>query len=230
MIDSAEIKRRAAGLGGDLCGIAPVTRFAGAPAGFHPRDIYPGCRSVAVVACRFPLSTLQAATNVPYTLVRHRLVDRLDGITCGLAAGLEAEGLTAMPIPSAEPYECWDAARRHGRGILSLKHAAVLAGLGVMGKNTLLVNDRFGNMLWLGALLLGVDVEPDPPAPYRLCPPKCTVCLDACPQHALDGTTIDQRLCRERSTFVTEGGGWVLSCNICRRVCPHHAGLKNPCR
>jgi len=210
--------------------IAPVGRFAGAPEGFRPGDIDPGCRSLVVVACRFPLGTLQAASNVPYTLVRNRLVDRLDTLTCTLAAALETEGITAMPIPSAEPYEHWDAARRHGRGILSLKHAAVLAGLGVMGKNTLLINERYGNMLWLGAVLVGVDLEPDPLAAYEACLAKCTICLDACPQHALDGTTIDQRRCRERSISVTEGGGWVLSCNTCRKVCPQHAGLKRPHR
>ncbi len=226
MIDSGTVKRMAAQQGADLCGIAPVARFTGAPEGFHPSDIYPGCRSVIVVACRFALSTLEAATNVPYTLVRNQLVGRLDAITCGLASELEAEGIAAVPIPSAEPYEHWDAARRHGRGILSLKHAAVLAGLGIMGKNTLLVNDRCGNMLWLGAVLASVDLEPDPPAAYQVCPPRCRLCLDACPQHALDGTTIDQRRCRERSVSVTDGGGWVLSCNACRKVCPMHAGLK----
>lgn len=226
MLDAIVVKRKATTWGADLCGIAPVARFSGAPKGFHPCDIYAGCRSVVVVACRFPLSTLEASTNAPYTLVRHRLVDRLDGITTGLAAELEAEGSTAMPIPSAEPYECWDAERRHGRGILSLKHAAVLAGLGIMGKNTLLVNECYGNMLWLGAVLVDAELEPDPLAAYEACPPECTLCLDACPQHALDGTTIDQRRCRERSTSVTDGGGWVLSCNICRKVCPRHAGIK----
>ncbi len=226
MTDSAAVKERAADLGAGLCGIAPVARFSAAPEGFHPCDVYPGCRSVIVVACRFPLSTLEAATNVPYTLVRNQLVGRLDAITCSLAAGLEAEGVTAMPIPSTDPYEYWDAARRHGRGILSLKHAAVLAGLGAMGRNTLLINERYGNMLWLGAVLTSADLEPDPPAVYEVCPPRCRLCLDACPQQALDGVTIDQRRCREHSVSVTDGGGWVLSCNACRRVCPNRAALK----
>lgn len=226
MIDSTTVKQMAAQFGADLCGIAPVARFAEAPQGFHPCDIYAGCRSVIVVACRFPLSTLEAATNVPYTLVRNGMVGRLDALTCRLAAAFEAEGAVAMPIPSAEPYESWDVERRHGRGILSLKHAAVLAGLGVMGKNTLLVNDRYGNMLWLGAVLVSAELEPDALAAHEVCPPGCTVCLDACPQHALDGTTIDQRRCRERSISVTEGGGWALACNTCRKVCPRHAGLK----
>jgi epoxyqueuosine reductase len=225
-LQATAVKEKAFGLGADLCGIAPVGRFASAPAGFHPQDVLSDCRSVVVVAARFPLSTLQARTNAPYTAVRNRMVDKLDGISFELAAALEAEGAVAVPIPSAEPYDYWDPERRHGRGILSLKHAAVLAGLGKMGKNTLLVNERFGNMLWLGAVLVSAELEPDPLASYEGCLPKCTICLDVCPQHALDGVTIDQKRCRTRSISSTDGGGWVLACNLCRKACPRHAGIR----
>ena len=225
MISSRTIKKRAIQCGADICGVAPVARFADAPKGFHPCDIYPDCRSVVVFASHFPLSTLQAKTNAPYTLVRNRMVDKLDWISFHVSGELETEGVVSVPIPSAEPYEYWDAGRNHGRGILSLKHAGVLAGLGVFGKNTLLINERFGNMIWLGAILMSIDLEPDPIASYEGCISGCTVCIDSCPQHALDGITIDQKLCRERSISYTYGGGWVLSCNICRKICPYHKGL-----
>ena len=225
MISSRTIKKRAIQYGADICGVAPVARFVDAPKGFHPCDIYPDCRSVVVFASHFPLSTLQAKTNAPYTLVRNRMVDKLDWISFHVSGELETEGVVSVPIPSAEPYEYWDAGRNHGRGILSLKHAGVLAGLGVFGKNTLLINEKFGNMIWLGAILMSIDLEPDPIASYEGCISGCTVCIDSCPQHALDGITIDQKLCRERSISYTYGGGWVLSCNICRKICPYHKGL-----
>lgn len=226
MISSRAIKKRAIRYGADICGVAPVARFADAPKGFHPCDIYPDCRSVVVFASHFPLSTLQAKTNTPYTLVRNRMVDKVDWISFHVSGELETEGVVSVPIPSAEPYEYWDAGRNHGRGILSLKHAGVLAGLGVFGRNTLLINERFGNMIWLGAILVSIDLEPDPIASYEGCISGCTLCIDSCPQHALDGITIDQKLCRERSNSYTDGGGWVLSCNICRKVCPYHKGLQ----
>jgi len=50
-----------------------------------------------------------------------------------------------------------------------LKHAAVRAGLGRMGKNTLLVNDRLGNMLWLGAILIDQELAEDALANYDAC-------------------------------------------------------------
>jgi epoxyqueuosine reductase len=225
MLSSKTIKKRIIQYGADICGVAPVARFVDAPKGFHPCDIYPDCKSVVAFASHFPLSTLQAKTNAPYTLVRNRMVDKLDGISFHVSGELEMEGVVSIPIPSAEPYEFWDAGRNHGRGILSLKHASFLAGLGVFGKNTLLINERFGNMIWLGAVLVSIDLGPDPMATYEGCTSGCTLCIDSCPQHALDGITIDQKLCRERSNSCTDGGGLVLSCNICRKICPYHKGL-----
>lgn len=230
MINSGVIKKKAIQKGADICGVAPLSRFEDAPKGFHPRDIYPGCRSVVVFASHFPLGTLQAKTNSPYTLVRNMMVEKLDRISFHLADELEKNGITSVPIPSAEPYDYWDSGRNHGRGILSLKHAGSLAGLGLIGKNTLLVNDRYGNMIWLGAVLVSAELEPDPIAAYEGCIKKCTVCIDSCPQNALDGTTINQELCRERSISYTDGGGWVLSCNICRKTCPNHDGIKGKAR
>jgi epoxyqueuosine reductase QueG len=222
------IKKHASRLGADLCGIAPVERFAAAPAGFHPRDIDPGACSVVVFAAHMPLSCLRAKTNVPYTLMRNHLLAKMDMMVMGLVEVLEKEGIAGVPIPSSDPYDDWDAARRHGRGILSLKHAAVLAGLGTMGKNTLLVNDRFGNMVWLGAVLVDALLEADSPADYEGCPAGCRICLDRCPQKALDGLTIDQSRCRAHSFVFTEGGEMVIRCNLCRTACPHRAGLRTP--
>ena len=221
------IKQRAAELGADLCGIAPVERFSQAPAGFHPTDVLPGCRSLISVAARFPQTTLtEGKSQAAYTFIRNRMVDKLDRITFLLSEELDAAGHAAIPIPSSDPYESWDMERRHGQGILSLKHAAVLAGLGRMGKNTLLVNRRFGNLLWLGAVLVDAPLAADPIADYPTCPDSCRVCLDACPAQALNGISIEQKKCRDRSNKVTEGGGGVLTCNLCRKICPNMRGVK----
>ena len=222
MISPKIIKKRIIQHGADICGVATVDRFVDAPKDFHPCDIYPDCRSVVVFGAHFPLSTLQARSNAPYTLVRNKLVDKVDRISFHISIELEREGIVSIPVPSAEPYDYWDADRKHGRGILSLKHAGVLAGLGVLGKNTLLMNERFGNMIWLGAILVSIALKPDPLATYKGCDSECTLCIDSCPQHALDGVTINQKLCRDISISYNYGGGWVLSCNICRKVCPYH--------
>jgi epoxyqueuosine reductase QueG len=225
-IKADEIKSRVQGLGADLCQIASVERFADAPPGFHPADIVKGCHSVVVVATRFPVSTLSVSSPAAYTFVRNKLADKIDSITVQVAAELETLGSCAVPVPSADPYDYWDDNRRHGQGILSLKHAAVRAGLGQIGKNTLLVNEKFGNMVWLGAIVLDQKLEPDGLANYQTCLPNCRICLEACPANALDGVTIEQCKCRSVSARHTAGGGGVYSCNICRRICPNHNGIK----
>ncbi|MFX1374178.1 MAG: epoxyqueuosine reductase [Promethearchaeota archaeon] len=228
MIDSKTIKKFVFQLGANLCGIAPIERFKAAPSGFHPKDVYNDCKSVIVFASFFPLSTLQATTNSPYTMVRNLMVNHIDEISFRVAKYLESKGIPAIPIPSAEPYDYWDEEKTHGRGIISLKHAGVLAGLGEMGKNTLLINNEFGNMIWLGAVLTSLELNGDLMTNYQACIPDCSICIDKCPQNALDGITIDQKQCRQISTSFTTGGGWVLSCNICRKICPNHAGIKKP--
>lgn len=177
------------------------------------------------MAMRFPVSTLLGSSQAAYTFVRNGLTAKMDSLTFELSSALDRRGVAAIPIPSAEPYDYWDDERRHGRGILSLKHAAVRAGLGHLGKNTLLINDVLGNMLWLGAIVTEAELEPDAVATYQGCPPGCRLCLDSCPVGALDGTTIDQRQCRAFSMKHTEGGGGVYACNLCRRICPRHRGI-----
>jgi epoxyqueuosine reductase len=152
-------------------------------------------------------------------MVRNQLIQAMDSLTLNLSLELEARGYLSVPIPSSEPYEYWDKERRHGRGIISLKHSAQLAGLGRIGKNTLLINEKFGNRLWLGAIISSAEIEPDEPT-KNFCPDSCHICLDNCPQKALDGVSIVQDKCREICFSSTEGGGWLIECNLCRIQCP----------
>ncbi|WP_010235065.1 hypothetical protein [Clostridium arbusti] len=77
-----------------------------------------------------------------------------------------------------------------------MKHAAVLAGLGRIGKNTLLINKTYGNMLMLGGVLTNLNLNSDLLA-EELCLKECRLCIESCPQKALDGTTINLNLCRQ---------------------------------
>lgn len=214
------VKKTAYQLGADVCGIADLGRFNEAPKGFNPINILPETKSVIVFGKQFLKSVFRAKSNVPYTLIRNQLIEELDDISVGLSREIEGEGFAAVPIPSSEPYEYWDPRKTHGRGILSLKHSAQLAGLGYIGKNTLLINPKFGNRLWLGAVITDMDLEPDE---YKkdYCPKSCSICIDSCPQSALNEITIDQEKCREVSYTSTEGGGLVITCFLCRKECPH---------
>ncbi len=223
MIEANQIKEIATSLETDLCGIAPAERFSNAPAGFRPSDIYPDVKSVVVFAKRFPEGVFFSKSYVPYTFACDTILRDVFRITCELTMRLQDLNITAVPIPS-EPYEYWDEEKREGKGILSLKHAGYLAGLGVLGKNTLLMNDSLGNMITLGAVLVNIELEGDPVAQYKTCSEKCQLCIESCPAKALDGTKVEQKLCRQRSNFLTKKGYALYTCNICRSVCPKRGG------
>lgn len=223
-ISADQMKEKVHRLGGDLCGIASIARFGDAPAGFHPQDIWKGCRSVVVYALRFPGGVLAADSPSPYTFIRNKMVMKTDEVTFKLVEELETSGIDAVPIPSSEPYDYWDAGRRHGQGILSLKHAAVRAGLGSMGRNTLLITPEFGNMVWLGATLVAEDLTPDGLSLPEGCIAGCSLCLTKCPVQALTGSSIIQERCRSFAYQYTEGGEGVIACNTCRRICPRCRG------
>jgi epoxyqueuosine reductase len=220
---SASVKKVAHDLGADLCGIAPIERFDGAPQGFHPTDVLPSCTTVVVLASRFLHSALLAQSTVPYTTVRNELSARMNTLAVKLSEHLEREGATAVPMNSIGPDE-WDAATNKFRGIISLKHAGVAAGLGKMGKNTLLLNDVYGNMIWLSAVFVAERLEPDPLATFDPCPASCTLCLDSCPVSALDGLSINQAACKNHAFGGHNGGEWRIKCYICRKTCPNALG------
>lgn len=223
-LTSARVKTAARQFGADLCGIASIDRFDGAPTGYHPTNVLPSCRSVIVVARRFLLGTLTAHSTIPYTIIRNKMSAWMDDLTVHLSYLIEDAGYVALPTGAIGPCN-WNAETHKSMGILSLKHAAVRAGLGTMGKNTLLINDRYGNMLWLGAVLTTAGLEPDPLAAYQGCLPRCTLCLDSCPVHALDGTSIDQQACWDHAFGEENGGEWRIKCFTCRKICPHSLGL-----
>lgn len=219
------LKKSVLAMGADLCGIAPAGRFAQAPEGFRPQDIWEDARSVLVFACRLPLGCLEADSCIPYTHVNSVVTQEVDQLTQKISLWLEAQGCRAVPIPSDDPYEYWDKEKSYGRAILSLRHAGHLAGLGIIGRNNLLVNNQYGNMIQLGAILLDREMEGDPLAEYQGCPPGCRLCIQRCPQKALDGSTVDQSLCRPVSNFRNEKGYVLKKCFLCRQVCPISKGI-----
>ena len=106
---------------------------------------------------------------------------------------------------------------------------ARLAGLGWIGRNTCLINQREGSWFFLGELLVSLPIPPDAPPPDRC--GTCMRCVEACPTAALvPGKGLDATRCISYFTIELRGvipqeqragiGAHVFGCDICQDVCP----------
>jgi epoxyqueuosine reductase QueG len=209
--------------GADLCGIAHIDRFSDTPAGFHPSDIYEACKSVIVFAKRLPKGLAYVNPRIVYNHANELNISAVDKITYEASITIEQLGCITVPLPCDGPYEYWEKDTLRGKGLLSMRHAAVLAGLGNLGKNTLLINKQYGNFLTLGAILTNLDLKSDPLS-EEMCIENCRLCLDHCPVQALDGQTANQYMCRPNTYATNDRGFEVVNCNKCRIICPRRFG------
>lgn len=210
--------------GADVCGIANIERFAEAPGGFSPSDLFESTVSVIVLGVALPKGLTKVQPRLLYGYFNEYCAGKADDIAFKAAKIIERRfNCTCVPIPCDSPYEYWDEESRTGRGLISMKHTAVAAGLGTLGKSTLLLNRQFGNLLTVGAILTDLDLPSDEMS-ESLCIPSCTKCIDSCPAGAICDGTVNQKLCRNHTYGTNKRGFGTTDCNICRVVCPMKYG------
>lgn len=221
-----KIKEIFINLGAEVCGVANIDLFTDVPKGFHPTDIYSDCKSVIVFAKKIPKGLTHVNPRIVYQNFNSISNVELDRIA--YLASNEIEKLyngIAVPIPSDGPYDYWNENNLEGRGIISMKHTAVLAGIGTLGKSTLLLNSEYGNMLNIGAVLTNLNLSSDAPA-ENICIKGCRLCIDNCPVSAISEHGVNQKLCRNCAYASNDRGFDVVNCNKCRTVCPVALGKK----
>lgn len=107
---------------------------------------------------------------------------------------------------------------------------AKAAGLGWIGKNSLLLNKSMGSFFFLGEVITDLELEPDEPYKRNYCG-KCTKCIDICPTRAIVSPyVIDSNKCISYLTIEYRGiiprelrplmGNLIFGCDICQEVCP----------
>ncbi len=195
----------------------------------HPRYVLDGVRSILMLA--LPYRTVEPVASQPgrgrvsryawgadyHDLIRDRLRQ--------LAEFLHSHA------PEAQVRTVVDTAP------LLEREFAQLAGLGWIGKNTLLLNKAAGSWFFLAALLTDLELAYDAPNATDHCG-TCRACLDACPTDAfVEAYVLDARKCISYLTIESRLpiprelrssiGDWLFGCDVCQEVCPwnHRAPL-----
>jgi len=218
-----DIVKKAKALGASLAGIVTVASIRNSPSHQAYREIqWPNeANSLVVLALRHDhsdprLDWWDGEQGTPGNRI-------LIGIGKELARWLSREyGITARDL----------AYQVHEGGIF-LKDAAVLAGLGVIGKNNLLITPDFGPRVRLRALMINADVESTGPIDYAPCETCDMPCMRICPQGAFQSGSYDRSLCNEQmkqdkengvtsqeADYVHPSGILIKYCRICEFICP----------
>jgi epoxyqueuosine reductase len=243
---TAEVKRRALELGFEKVGVVRAEPLAEERArleewlarGYHaemewmargtrrrtdPREILPGARSVVAVALNYFTPHRHAADPRTGKISRYAWGDDYHDVL--------GERLTALLdfvrelVPEARGRVCVDAQPAMD------KAWAVRAGLGWIGKHTNLITRDYGSWVFLGELVLDVELQCDAERVEDHCG-TCTLCLEACPTGAIvEPYVLDSARCISYATIELRapelpGGvaenldGWLYGCDVCQDVCP----------
>jgi epoxyqueuosine reductase len=193
----------------------------------HPRFVSESAESVVLVALSYahadpveppgegPRGTIaRYARGADYHMVMKQKLARLE---VAARARLDAPFTARACVDTAPLLE---------------REAAQAAGLGFIGKNTMLIAPGRGSYLVLGALIVSLACAPSQPEAPRC--GQCRLCLDACPTGAfVDAHTLDARRCISYLTIELAGpiprelrplvGDRVFGCDVCQEVCPFNA-------
>ena len=188
-----------------------------------PRKLFPAARSVVVVAKNYYTPAQHESASDTGKVSRYAWGDDYHEVVGARLHSL----LSSIKeiIPEAEGKVCVDIQP------MMDKAWAVRAGLGWLGKHTNLITTEYGSWVFIGELLLNLELEYDTEQIEDHCG-SCTLCIDACPTSAItEPYVVDSNKCISYATIELRAAeipaavkdnldGWLYGCDICQDVCP----------
>jgi len=249
------IKQTALSLGFDACGIAKAERLdedamflrnwldEGKNGDMHylernfekrvdPRELVPGCKSIVVVLSNYfpqekqnpqaPKIAKYAYSETDYHLIiKSKLKQFEQKIIDFYGSDCISTGNQHIFVDSAPVLE---------------RRWAERAGLGWIGKHTQLIHPGLGSYVFIGLLMLNIELEYDTPIKSRC--GSCTRCMDTCPTQALKDSTIDANRCISYLTIESKNeipeafhnklSSCSYGCDICANICPWNKKWAKP--
>jgi epoxyqueuosine reductase len=225
-------------------GHAGEMRWLSDPRRESPQQVMQGARSVIVCAVNYnsahPYSTQFSAAESQQDSPRGWISRYAWGTDYHETIGAKLEAL--VNAMRAQFTETFDAKWYVDTGPIHERIAAQRAGLGTVGKHTLLIHPELGSWIFLCVIITTLDLDPTingaesseqaaPTFPPSDVCGQCTLCIDACPTSAIvEPYVLDARLCISYLTIELRGaipeslrtqmGRQVFGCDICQDVCP----------
>lgn len=198
--------------------------------------ILPGARSVVMLAIDYAIGAGPASEQI----------EGGHGRVARYARGEDYHGVLRERLNALATWLERQVPGTRARGVvdsapIAERDFAQLAGLGWLGKNTMLIDPRAGSFFLLATLVTDLELPVDQPIETDHCG-TCTACLDACPMGAFpEPRILDATKCISAITIEDHGpipwalregiGDWVFGCDICQEVCPwnrHAPGSTEP--
>ncbi|MDQ3907277.1 MAG: tRNA epoxyqueuosine(34) reductase QueG [Acidobacteriota bacterium] len=188
-----------------------------------PRLVFPQARSVVVCLLNYFTPHGHASDPASGKISRYAWGDDYHDVV-----GTKLKSLLARikeAIPEADGKTCVDIQP------MMDKAWAARAGLGWIGKHTNLITRELGSWVFVGELILNLELAPDTDAVEDHCG-TCTLCIDSCPTQAItEPYVVDSNRCISHATIELRAPempagvsdrleGWLYGCDICQEVCP----------
>lgn len=191
------VKAKARELGADLVNIVSCATIEASPPDPNwpqvPSRISTRMKSCIITGIRMPWGIFLTDNSTCLSLAAQLLLRKTEKVSLELSYWLEEQGCHAFQVATEETDP---ALKRGSYGWLSLRHVAVVAGMGTLGLEVNLLTPEFGPRVYNGALLTDAELEEDTRIKDQLCIGEtCGRCLLACPPNAVLHWGLDKRGC-----------------------------------